>query len=234
MIVLRDIIPATLPLPERYGINTGWARAGRDDFEAGCTQALDFSTSALELSAMNAYHVPLLRDFLISASSLRLLNRFGHLSVHAPVKGLDGVDWQELIGSLAALSPRISHFVFHPDVLPDAEILRSLGSRAAVENMDCRKSDYHYPDRFEELFEHAPEARLCLDVAHIWTMDPSLQLGHDFLDRFSDRLVELHVSGITAEGKHVETTAEHLALYRPLLERCPDVPWIFESHLVRH
>ncbi len=81
------------------------------------------------------------------------------------------------------------------------------------------------------MFAALPEAGLCLDVAHVWTNDPTLALGHELLDAFGDRLRQLHVSGIEPDGTHRTTTAADLALYEPLLERCDHVPWLLEAEL---
>jgi hypothetical protein len=74
-----------------------------------------------------------------------------------------------------------------------------------------------------------PEARLCLDVAHAWTVDPSLRAGLEFLDAYPGRLAQLHVSGINPDGGHVPLTAGQVEAYAPLLRRCTQVPWIVES-----
>jgi hypothetical protein len=41
----------------------------------------------------------------------------------------------------------------------------------------------------------------------------------------------VHVSGIEPDGTHRETTADDLKLYRPLLDRCREVPWLLEAEL---
>src|SRR5207244_10248992 len=82
-----------------------------------------------------------------------------------------------------------------------------------------------------ELFDAYPEASFCLDVAHVWTNDPSLRLGHRLIDRFGHRLRQLHVSGIEPDGTHRPTTRADLDLYAPLLARCRHVPWLLEAEL---
>jgi sugar phosphate isomerase/epimerase len=79
------------------------------------------------------------------------------------------------------------------------------------------------------VFADHRDAGFCLDVAHAWTNDPSLRLGHDLLDALGDRLRQLHVSGIERDGTHRPTTQADLELYRPVLDRCEGVPWILES-----
>src|SRR5919197_599328 len=104
-----------------------------------------------------------------------------------------------------------------------ARALRALGGRAVFENMDVAKSFGQWPSDLEEVFARFPEAGFCLDVAHVWTNDRSLALGHALIDAFGTRLRQLHVSGIEPDGTHRNTTRDDLALYEPLLQRCGSV-----------
>ena len=83
-----------------------------------------------------------------------------------------------------------------------------------------------------QVFATFPEAGFCLDVAHVWTNDPTLQLGHELIDVLGGRLRQLHVSGIEPDGTHRPTTRADLDLHAPLLDRCRDVPWLLEAELV--
>ena len=76
-----------------------------------------------------------------------------------------------------------------------------------------------------------PEARFVLDVAHVWTLDPTLELGFQLLECYGDRLSHLHVSGIEADGQHRPTLPSDLERYAPLLERCRDLVWVLETQL---
>ena len=55
-------------------------------------------------------------------------------------------------------------------------------------------------------------------------------LAHDLLDRFGDRLRQVHLSSL-AGGRHVPVLREHEELFVPLLRRCSDVPWILEAEI---
>jgi hypothetical protein len=98
-----------------------------------------------------------------------------------------------------------------------------------LENMDVNKPFGRSASDLSATFARFPAAGFCLDVAHVWTNDRSLALGHELIDAFGSRLRQLHVSGIEADGSHRPVTQDDLALYRPLLERCAHVPAIFES-----
>jgi sugar phosphate isomerase/epimerase len=99
------------------------------------------------------------------------------------------------------------------------------------ENMDVAKRFGRSADDLRSVFDRHPDAGFCLDVAHAWTNDPTLQLGHDLVDAFGDRLRQLHVSGIEPDGRHRPTTRADLDRYRSVLDRCGEVPWILETVL---
>jgi hypothetical protein len=66
----------------------------------------------------------------------------------------------------------------------------------------------------ESVFDVYPEAGFCLDVAHVWTNDPTLRLAHDLLDSFGQRLRQLHV-WIEPDGTHRPTTRAEPLTNRP-------------------
>jgi sugar phosphate isomerase/epimerase len=121
--------------------------------------------------------------------------------------------------------------ILHPDVYRQEEPLADLGARAVFENMDVNKPFGRTVQDMAEMFERFPSARLCLDVAHVWTNDRTLRLGFELLDAFGDRIRQIHLSGIEADGTHRPTTPTDLELYQPLLDRCPHVPWVLEAEL---
>ncbi len=70
-----------------------------------------------------------------------------------------------------------------------------------LENMDVHKSDGRTVQELERYFELLPEAGFCLDVAHAWSLDPTMGLAYD----------------------------RDARLFMPVLEHCRDLPWIFEA-----
>ncbi len=131
----------------------------------------------------------------------------------------------------SSLRPLPYDIVFHPDVYREQGWIRELTSRAVFENMDSTKEFGRGVVDLSETFAAFPEAGFCLDVAHVWTNDPTLALGHELLDAHGGRLRQLHVSGIEPDGTHRPTTPADLALYEPLLARCAGVPWLLEAEL---
>jgi sugar phosphate isomerase/epimerase len=152
--------------------------------------------------------------------------------VHAPAKDAAG-HWPEVVDRLVALPPLVLTVVVHPDVVAATELdlLRRLGQRLCFENMDNQKSDGRFPDELERVFSACPEAGFCLDVAHVWTHDSTLRLADELLERFGERLRQVHLSGIEPDAVHRPTTADDLARYAPVVAHCGDVPLILETVL---
>jgi hypothetical protein len=198
----------------RFGISTGaydspgLAVLTERAHDEGWAQLELFAERLAELDELNA----------LLASPPAALGAFERVSVHAPIEPL-----------AVELLPTGYDVTLHPDLYPDAT---ALGSRAVFENMDVAKSFGRTAADMAVVFERNPSAGFCLDVAHVWTNDPTLALGHELLDTLRGRLRQVHVSGIEPDGRHRDTTAADVALYEPLLERCAGVPWILEAQLV--
>ena len=207
-----------------FGIATGAYVAERDDWAAAIGRARSERWRWLELTAMRGRLTPLLRFLAGDASALAAFER---VSVHAPAAMTETP-----AEAIASLEPLGFDVVLHPDVYGSEPACERLGARAVFENMDVTKEFGRAGDDLAEVFDRFPKAGLCLDVAHVWTNDPSLSLGHELLDALGGRLRQLHVSGIEADGTHRPTTRADLALYEPLLARCAHVPWLLETELV--
>jgi hypothetical protein len=217
-----DVVSQHHPL----GASTGYMEHARDDWEALAEEALETSTFAVELAALSEDELPGLEAYLAGGPDLP----FAYLSVHAPVKHR-AMSEAELVGRLARLAPVADAIVVHPDAIEDPARYRALGSVIVHENMDARKPTGRTVDELAPLFEALPEAGFCFDVAHAWSIDPSMAEGRRLLDAFAGRLRLLHVSSVVAACRHAPLTAEHEARFLPLLRRCPDVPWILEAPL---
>lgn len=182
------------------------------------------SRDAIELAALSEPELPGLLDFLAGAPPLP----FQYVSLHAPSKSRSMPE-EKLVELLASASPRVDAIVVHPDTLEEPSRWAALGRRLAIENMDSRKDEGRTAEELASFFEALPDARLCFDVAHAWSIDPSMQEGAHILDRFRSRLRHLHVSSLDDGLHHVPLTREHESLFAALLDRCRDVPWILEA-----
>lgn len=210
-----------------FGIATGAFTAGRDDWSASVAKAAAVGYHHLELTAITLERLDQLLPYLAEHSAA--LDPFERVSIHAPAT--------EARGSTAAVIAVLAHLdrfdiVLHPDVYVDEQSVRLLGGRAVFENMDCQKDFGRTSADLESVFSAFPAAAFCLDVAHVWTNDPSLGLAHELLDSLDDRLRQVHVSGIEDDGTHRAMTTDDLKLYEPVLARCGHVPWLLETELV--
>lgn len=215
---VRSVLASHHPV----GASTGCFSGLRGDWPALVAAAYEVSSYAAELAALQAREFEGLLAFLDLEPALP----FNDLSVHAPTKGLR--DPAHLVELLERLPLGIETIVVHPDTLGGGGELASLGSRLIVENMDSRKAFGQTPDDLADVFARLPDAGFCFDIAHAWSIDPTLALAGELMDRFASRLREVHLSSL-ADGRHVGLTDEHAALFAPLLSRCVDVPWILEA-----
>jgi hypothetical protein len=206
-----------------FGVATGAFVDERDDWHAAVARAREEGWRWIELTALRGRLGGLLR-FLESTPDA--LAGFERVSVHAPAKTA-----QAPADVVALVEPLPFDVVLHPDVYGSEAACTALGRRAVFENMDVAKSFGRDVADLRDVFERFPDAGLCLDVAHVWTNDPTLRLGHELLDALGGHLRQLHVSGIEQDGTHRATTPGDLELYAPLLERCRGVPWLLEAEL---
>jgi len=204
------------------GASTGVLGRG-SDWPRLVRAACAVSTHAVELAAHDAPELGGLVAYLRGRPRLP----FRHVSVHTPVKGALGSD-AERVAALLELPPDVRTLVAHPDLVEDPAPYRALGRRAIFENMDARKAGGRTADELAPLFAALPEAGFCLDIAHAHTIDPTMDVAAELLDRFRGRLREVHLSSIR-DGSHTALTPEDEARFAPLLARCRDVPWILEA-----
>ncbi len=109
----------------------------------------------------------------------------------------------ELVRRLARLAPLVDGIVVHPDAMDDPRAYRPLGSCLVLENMDARKPTGRTVAELAPYFAALPEAGFCLDVAHVLSVDPSMEAGERLLDAFAGRLRQLHVSSVDEGCRHV-------------------------------
>ena len=205
----------------RLAMATGSYVAERDDWPAAVARVRAEGWRSVELTAITEERLRTLRSSLFEPG---FAAGFERISIHAPARFESSA--AECLKLLAECPFDI---VLHPDLYARTSAVGGLGARAVFENMDVAKSFGRTLEDLERVFHAFPEACLCLDVAHVWTNDPTMELGAELLDAFGDRLRQLHVSGIEPDGTHRPTTEVDLSRYAPLLERCAGVPWVLEA-----
>jgi Xylose isomerase-like TIM barrel len=181
------------------------------------------STDAVELSALSEPELPALIAYLNQRARLR----FRYVSVHAPVKDRK-LDDAGSVGLLRKLPVWVRSIVVHPDALLEVDAYCELGGRLVLENMDDRKRTGRSADELEAVLDALPHAGFCLDVAHAHSIDPTMGIAQELLDRFGARLRQVHLSSLRG-GQHVPLTEPDEELFAEVLNRCRDIPWICEA-----
>lgn len=209
--------------PLALGMSTGWDQEARGDWEQLQRNAEQFNPFCFELSALSVDELPSLVHF-----SSRKMSWSPDLSFHGPAKGMGEAEIARVVPLLAHLA-RYGPVIMHPDTMGELNDYRVLESKLLIENMDARKPIGATPEQLEKIFRQLYLAGFCLDLAHVKTLDPTMALGHELLDRFADRLGEVHISSVDQGCHHIETNLADIELYAPLLARATHVPWILES-----
>jgi hypothetical protein len=215
-----------LPPHHPIGASTGYMRWSKGDWRAQIAEACALSTEAVELSARSEKLLAPLRDYLAADPELP----FRYVSIHGPSKHRR-LPEEHLVATLCELARRVDGIVMHPDTLERPERYRPLGGKLMLENLDARKAWGRTASELQETFARLPEAGFCLDVAHAWSLEPDMSVAAELLEELGDRLRQVHVSSLSPELNHEPLTSLQAARFRPVLERCGDVPWILEAPL---
>jgi sugar phosphate isomerase/epimerase len=189
-------------------------------------RAIRLGTRAIELSALRV-------DELTAISRAKReidLSSFVWISLHAPSRYTAEIE-SRIADELSEISAGEHPVVVHPDAIHDFRLWTRFGKRLLIENMDKRKLRGRLAKDFFSYFEALPEARLCLDVAHVRQVDASFVEGYKFLREFGDRLAEIHISEISSDSRHSRLSM-HDSFLREFLTLVPnDIPVIIESVL---
>ena len=204
------------------GYSTGAIAKG--DFRRGLYLQADFST-AVELSALRETEL----DVLVDALPKLDLSGFEYVSIHAPSR-LAELSETQVVSQLLLAAKYVPEIVLHPDVVQTPSVWKPLEEYLLFENMDLRKPIAQTADEMNALFEEFPAARFCFDIGHARQTDSSMKSASRFLELFTDRLAELHVSEVNANSRHVPIGENARRNFEDLAERIPqNVPVIIES-----
>lgn len=210
-------------MPRPIGFSTGSLYP--DSPEESIRLSLRLGADAVELSALRRSE---LEDVARAAES-PLLERFRWVSIHAPSR-FSEEDEEGLARELTSISGGRLPVVVHPDTIHRPKVWQDLGPMLVLENMDRRKACGQFAHEFESLFTNLPMARLCLDLAHVRQVDPSFVEGFHFIKQFSERLVELHISEVTAASEHRPLSMHSESYLLDFLKLLPEsTPAIIES-----
>lgn len=207
---------------QKIGFSTGALAKG--DLSRGVDLQREHALGAIELSALREEELERFFSMLGQIS----LTGFQYISVHAPSR-LSMLTEEKLCEMLHEL-PAAWPVIVHPDLIRDVEPWKELGSRVCIENMDERKSIGQRAEGLEPLMTALPDAGFCLDLAHAGQIDPSMAESIRFLDRFGERLVQLHVSRLGPASEHLpldESSSVRFGALAGLID--PSIPIIIEA-----
>jgi hypothetical protein len=133
------------------------------------------SRYAVELPAPSGAEPPELACYLRDTAPLQ----FRHISVHAPAKRFDEL---EIIVRAQSLPSTLRAVLVNPETMAVPAHYRALVRRLVLKNMDVRKQDRRTAAKPARSFDPLRDADFCLDVAHVWSVDPSMAVAHELLD----------------------------------------------------
>lgn len=209
---------------ERIGFSTG--SLALSDFRAALSLLEVGSTTAVELSALRRREL----DPLVKAISSLDLSRFAHVSLHAPIDYNDQEETR-IASALREISlTRGWPIILHPDRVYRVEHWKGFGPLLCIENMDVRKVCGRSAEELRTVFELLPDASLCFDIAHVRQFDSSMAEAANILQEFGNRLVQIHISHLDADGRHTRLTRDAIDAYRQVADLIPpNIPVIIEA-----
>lgn len=195
------------------GFSTGALALG--DFERALELLASTSTTAVELSALRISELPA----LVGALPRLDLTKFEYVSLHAPSR-FSQEEEDYVIGLLGNV-PVEFPIILHPDTVHDFSKWRPFGRRLAIENMDRRKEVGRSAKELGFWFEVFPDARLCLDLAHVHQFDRTMTEAYRILKLFNDRVCQLHVSELDSTGHHHPLSFGSVRAFREIRRMIP-------------
>jgi hypothetical protein len=207
------------------GFSTG--ALAYSDFRLGLSIVQRSNLRVIELSALRENELEPLVD---SIDTLQLED-FDYISVHVPSK-LRLFTEDRVISLLRHLAGRNWPLIVHPDVIKNFEQWRIFGNQLCIENMDKRKPIGRTARELAVLFQYLPDARLCLDLGHARQVDPTMSVALEIIERFGERLHQLHVSEVNTNSQHDHLTFETMLAFQKVSALLPETtPVVLESRV---
>jgi hypothetical protein len=199
------------------------------DFKQGIRILIENGVPVVELSALRQSE---LAPLVTSLDALDL-SFFSYISFHAPSQIEQGTE-AEVVSLLSRVTQRGWPIIVHPNVIRDFSIWAGFRELLFIENMDKRKAVGRTASELSTFFDRLPDASLCLDLGHARQVDPTMSEAVLILERFGNRLKQLHVSDVNARSTHDPLTAGALMAFNRVSLLIPEeVPVILESPVVR-
>jgi hypothetical protein len=208
----------------QIGFSTG--AVAKADYRTALNRLRAKKVRAVELSALRLSELAP----LAKATTTELdLSHFDFVSFHAPSRFAQSDEGLVVACLKNVVAARIP-IIIHPDMIFAAAKWREFGSMLFIENMDKRKPAGRTARELNLLFEEFPEAKLCFDIGHARQVDPTMTEARLILERFSDRLAEVHMSEVNTNSRHDPLSEYAIRAFRLVAKLIPDnIPIILES-----
>jgi hypothetical protein len=208
---------------QRIGFSTG--ALAKNDFRRGLEMLRRHRIGVVELSALrDSELVP-----LIDALDTLDLSFARYVSFHAPSR-FDIHSEREAAQLLRALLPRRWPIILHPDAVDDPQNWRGFGEWLCVENMNKRKPIGRTVTELEAVFSVFPDASLCFDIGHARQVDPTMGQATLILQRFGNRLKQVHMSEVNSRNGHDPMSVTAINAFRKVARLIPpETPIVLET-----
>ena len=205
------------------GFSTGAVAKG--DFRTALTQLRRSAVRVVELSALRLNELAPLVQSLHELD----LSDFEFVSFHAP-SHFSPVEESYVVDRLRFVVDRSIPIVVHPDVIFKPEDWQRMGSLLFLENMDKRNAAGRTARDLESLFDRFPDAKFCFDLGHVRQFDPTMTEARLILERFGERLSEVHISDVNTSSRHDALSISAIAAFRLVADLIPEsVPIVLET-----
>lgn len=185
------------------------------------------AVQAVELSALRQEELLPLVEQLDELD----LRQFRYVAFHAP-SSLEKSFEPAALELLQRVRSRGWPIIVHPDAMHNVAQWGALGELLCIENMDKRKNVGRTAAALDEFFQVLPKARFCFDIGHARQVDPTMSEAALMLQRFGDRLTQLHVSEVGSQSKHDPLTLEAVLAFQRVSHLVPpNTPVILESRV---
>jgi hypothetical protein len=206
------------------GFSTGALAKG--NVLIGIENVMRLHLTAIELSALRVSEL----DGLERAVEAADFAQFNYVSLHAPTDYTEEQEAEVAERLYALAKERAWPVVIHPDCIRHRESWERFGELLCIENMDKRKPVGRTADELEMCFAEFPDARLCFDIGHAQQVDPSMTEAYRILQRFNDRICQIHLSEVTTSSKHDRLSETTIRAFSELVDYLPpSAPVILET-----
>jgi hypothetical protein len=210
-----------------YGYSTGALALG--DFAQALEMMAPHRLEAVELSALRTGELP----HLIESLSTLDLKSYRHISIHAPSKY--STDEERALAETLTLAcsrfASIDGVVLHAEAIVDPAVWQQLGPRLFIENADRRKRTGRTAAEMIAVLRDFPDARVCLDLAHVQQVDPTLLEARRMLEAFRDRIGQIHFSQLDHACRHERLSVGYVEELHRLASIVPNTVVILESNV---